>query len=143
MPQQVKKGRKLRGKVANGYGRTNKHRKHPIGSGKCGGLKFMKTWFHPDYFGKHGEHIFHVKENANWNRFISASKLWHLIPEERKNEIIKSESVPVINVTDFGYPVVVGGDLSLERPKIVKARHFTKNTEEEILKFGGKALISD
>lgn len=142
----VKKSRKLRGKVSQGFGRTNKHRKHSGGRGKCGGLKFMKTWFqryHPDFFGKRGDQVFHTKKNATWNRFISAAKLWNLIPEEQRAEIMKSDQVPVINARDFGYHIVVGGELPLERPIVVRARYFTPNAEKEITKVGGKAIISD
>lgn len=142
----VKKSRKLRGKVSNGYGRTNKHRKHSGGRGKCGGLKFMKTWFqryHPDFFGKRGELMYHIKKNATWDRFISAAKLWNLIPEAQRNEILERNEVPVIEARNFGYHVIVGGELPLDRPIIVKARYFTPNAEKEILKVGGKAIISD
>jgi len=142
----VKKSRKLRGKVSHGYGRTNKHRKHSGGRGKCGGIKFMKTWFqryHPDFFGKRGDRIYHIKKNATWDRFISAAKLWNLIPEQQRDEILKSDSVPVIEARNFGYHVIVGGELPLDRPLVVKARYFTPNAEKEILKVGGKAIISD
>jgi large subunit ribosomal protein L27Ae len=146
MPLQVKKSRRMRGKITMGYGRTNKHRKHPSGRGKCGGLKYMKTWFqryHPDYFGKRGERLFHTKKNATWARQISASKLWNIIPEEQRDAFLKSDSVPVIDARDFGYHVIVGGKLAIDRPIVVKARYFTKNAEEEITKLGGKAIISD
>lgn len=142
----TKKSRRLRGKVSHGYGRTNKHRKHSGGRGNCGGLKFMKTWFqryHPDYFGKRGENIYHMKKNATWSRFISAAKLWGLVPEEQRIEILKSGEVPVIDAREFGYHVVVGGELPLNRPIIVKARYFTPNAEEAIVKVGGRAIISD
>ncbi|KAI5150002.1 large subunit ribosomal protein L27Ae [Enteropsectra breve] len=142
----VKKCRKLRGKVAHGYGRTNKHRKHPSGRGNCGGLKFMKTWFqryHPDYFGKRGELIYHVKKNATWAKPISAASLWNLIPVEQRASFMENDAVPVIDARDFGYHVVIGGELSLERPVVVKARYFTKNAEEEIARVGGKAIICD
>lgn len=143
---EVKKSRKLRGKVSHGYGRTNKHRKHSGGRGKCGGVKFMKTWFqryHPDFFGKRGDHVYHIKKNATWDRFISAAKLWNLIPEQQRDEILKSDSVPVIEARNFGYHVIIGGELPLDRPLVVKARYFTPNAEKEILKVGGKAIISD
>merc|ERR1712131_123861 len=146
MSSQNKKSRKLRGKAAHGYGRTNKHRKHSGGRGKCGGLKFMKTWFqryHPDHFGKRGMKNYHEKKNATWKRQISAARLWNLIPEEQRNEIIKSENVPVIDAREFGYHVIIGGKIDLERPVIVKARYFTKNAEAEITKLGGKAIICD
>lgn len=142
----IKKSRRLRGKVSQGYGRTNKHRKHSGGRGKCGGLKFMKTWFqryHPTYFGKRGDNIYHIKKNATWARFISAAKLWNLVPEEQRNEILKTDAVPVIDAREFGYHVIVGGELPLDRPVVVKARYFTPNATEEILKVGGKAIISD
>lgn len=142
----IKKSRKLRGKVSHGYGRTNKHRKHSGGRGKCGGMKFMKTWFqryHPDYFGKRGDNIYHIKKNATWDRFISAAKLWNLIPEDQRTDFLNSDKVPVINARDFGYHVIVGGKLPLERPVVVKARYFTPNAEQEISRVGGKAIISD
>lgn len=143
---EIKKSRKLRGKVSHGYGRTNKHRKHSGGRGACGGLKFMKTWFqryHPDYFGKRGDNVYHIKKNATWARFISAAKLWNLIPEEQRTKILSSNEVPVIDARDFGYHVIVGGELPLNRPLVVKARYFTPNAEAEIAKVGGKAIISD
>lgn len=142
-----KKSRKLRGKVSHGYGRTNKHRKHPSGRGNCGGLKFMKTWFqryHPDYFGKRGQKIYHIKKNATWAKSITAARLWNLIPEEQRNVFMKqADAVPVIDARAFGYHVVLGGKLALDRPLIVKARYFTKNAEQEILNAGGKVIISD
>ncbi|KAL6122845.1 ribosomal prt L27A [Nucleospora cyclopteri] len=146
MSDQKKKSRKLRGKIAHGYGRTNKHRKHSGGRGKCGGLKFMKTWFqryHPDYFGKRGMKDYHIKKNAEWKRQISASSLWNLIPDNQRADIMKSDNVPVIDAREFGYHVVVGGKLPLERPLIVKARYFTKNATEEISRLGGKTIICD
>lgn len=143
---QMKKSRKLRGKITHGYGRTNKHRKHPSGRGKCGGLKFMKTWFqryHPDAFGKRGMKCYHENKNATWAKPISAAKLWSLIPAEQRATLMQSDSVPVIDARAFGYHVVIGGKLALDRPIVVKARYFTKNAEEEIVNAGGKAIISD
>ncbi|KAI4290932.1 large subunit ribosomal protein L27Ae [Pancytospora philotis] len=143
---QEKKSRKLRGKVSHGYGRTNKHRKHPSGRGKCGGMKFMKTWFqryHPDHFGKRGQDIYHIKKNALWAKEISAAKLWSLIPAEQRRSFMANDEVPVIDARAFGYHVVIGGKLSLDRPVIVKARYFTKNAEQEIVGAGGKAIIAD
>lgn len=143
---QEKKSRKLRGKITHGYGRTNKHRKHPSGRGKCGGTKFMKTWFqryHPDYFGKRGQKIYHLKKNATWAKSISATRLWSLIPTEQRNALMQNDAVPVIDARAFGYHVIIGGELSLDRPIVVKARYFTKNAEEEIVNAGGRAIISD
>lgn len=141
-----KKSRKLRGKVAHGFGRTNKHRKHPSGRGNCGGLKFMKTWFqryHPDYFGKRGQKIYHINKNATWAKSITAARLWNLIPAEQRTALLSSDAVPVIDARAFGYHVILGGKMAIDRPVVVKARYFTKNAEEEIVRVGGKAIISD
>lgn len=147
MQHKMKKSRKLRGKISHGYGRTNKHRKHPSGRGNCGGLKFMKTWFqryHPDHFGKRGMNTYHIKKNAAWAKSISTARLWNLIPEEQRNNILSNnDAVPVVCTRDFGYHVVLGGELPLDRPMIVKARHFTKNAEKAITEAGGKAIICD
>lgn len=141
-----KKSRKMRGKISHGYGRTNKHRKHSGGRGNCGGLKFMKTWFqryHPDYFGKRGSNVYHMKKNATWATRVSSARLWHLIPEDQRSKFLTTDAVPVIDCRAFGYHVVVGGEISVNKPIVVKARYFTKNAEREIERVGGKAIISD
>ncbi|KAK6090725.1 hypothetical protein P3W45_000448 [Vairimorpha bombi] len=138
--------RKLRGHVSHGHGRVGKHRKHSGGRGICGGLKHMKTWFqkyHPDYFGTRGARVYHKKKNDEWARWISAAKLWSLIPKETRYDLLDNnqEAVPVINCRDFGYHVVVGGELSLDRPVIVKARKFTEDAKNQIERVGGKWII--
>merc|ERR1712131_14136 len=132
MSSQNKKSRKLRGKVAHGYGRTNKHRKHSGGRGKCGGLKFMKTWFqryHPDYFGKRGMKNYHEKKNATWAKAISAARLLNLLRDDEIAKLSETTEVPVIDAREFGYHVVTGGHIDIEKPIVVKARYFTKNAE--------------
>ncbi|ORD99741.1 R27A [Hepatospora eriocheir] len=140
-----KKSRKMRGKTSHGYGRTNKHRKHPSGRGACGGFKHMRTWYmkyHPDFFGKRGMLNFHVKKNAEIKKSISLAKVYGLMDSESRKEVLNNESIsPVIDVREFGYHVVVAGELPLERPLVVKARYFTKNAEQQIANVGGKAII--
>lgn len=145
MPDQVKKTRKLRGHVSHGHGRVGKHRKHSGGRGLAGGLTHMRTFFmrfHPDHFGKRGMRIYHRKENSNYDRWISSARLWGLIPKEQRDTFLQSDKVPVIDVREFGYHVVVGGALSLERPVVVKARYFTEPAKEEITRTGGKWIIT-
>lgn len=107
----------------------------------------MKTWFqryHPDYFGKRGMNVYHIKKNATYAKPIAAAQLWSLIPREQMFSIAKNEGeVPVIDVRQFGYHVVLAGKLPMERPIIVKARYFTKNAEAEITRVGGRAIICD
>lgn len=55
MTTRCKKNRKLRGHVSGGHGRIGKHRKHPGGRGKAGGMHHHRINFdkyHPGYFGK-------------------------------------------------------------------------------------------
>ncbi|OQS54566.1 RPL27A [Ecytonucleospora hepatopenaei] len=147
MSDRVKSSRKLRGKVAHGYGRTNKHRKHSGGRGKCGAFKFMKTWYtryHPDFFGKKGMNMFHIKKNANYRKQISLARIFSLISEEERYKIISNkEACPVIDVREFGYHVVIGGELNFTRPLVVKARYITPNAVSELEKHGGKAVLCD
>lgn len=147
MSDKNKKSRKLRGKVAHGYGRTNKHRKHSGGRGKCGAFKFMKTWYtryHPDFFGKKGMNIYHIKKNAEIQRQISLARIFSLVKEEERVQLLANkEACPVIDVRDFGYHVVVGGELKFDRPMVVKARYITPAAVAQIEQFGGKAVLCD
>lgn len=143
----VKKTRKLRGHVSHGHGRVGKHRKHPSGRGKSGGLKHLRTLFmryHPDHFGKRGMNVTHLKKNALWKPQINVSKLWSLIPKNQLDEFINNESVaPKIDCRMFGYHIVRGkGDLSVDKPVIVTARYFTPNAIKKIEAVGGKCIIS-
>lgn len=98
--------------------------------------------FHPDHFGKRGMRVYHRNANAEYARPISSAKLWGLIPKEQRDAFLENDKVPVIDVREFGYHVVTGGTLSLERPVVVKARYFTAPAKEEILRTGGKWLIT-
>ena len=147
MADKVKHSRKLRGKCSHGYGRTNKHRKHSGGRGKCGAFKFMKTWYtryHPDFFGKRGMNFYHIKKNAEIKKQISLARVYGLMSEEERYQIVANkDKCPIIDVREFGYHVVVGGELSLKRPLIVKARYITPAAVTEIEKVGGKAVLCD
>ncbi|KCZ77632.1 hypothetical protein H311_01352, partial [Anncaliia algerae PRA109] len=147
MVLKVKKTRKLRGHVSHGHGRVGKHRKHPSGRGKAGGMHHLRTLFdkyHPDHFGKRGMRNYHVKKNAEWAPQVNVSKLWSLIPKDQVNTFINDESVaPKIECRQFGYHIVRGkGDLSFQRPIVVYARYFTPNAIKKIEAAGGKCIIS-
>ncbi|ADM12419.1 60S ribosomal protein L27A [Encephalitozoon intestinalis ATCC 50506] len=146
MAEKVKKTRKMRGHVSHGHGRVGKHRKHSGGRGLAGGFSHMKTLFtrfHPDYHGKRGMRVYHRKENSNYARPISSARLWGMIPKEQRYEFLDNvEKVPVIDVREFGYHIVIGGKLPLERPIVVKARYFTPSAKEEITRVGGKWIIT-
>ncbi|KAH9411420.1 ribosomal protein [Ordospora pajunii] len=141
----IKKTRKMRGHVSHGYGRVGKHRKHSGGRGLAGGFGHMRSYFdrfHPDYHGKRGMRVYHRSKEHEYAKPISSARLWGLIPKTQRNEYLDNDRVPVIDVREFGYHVVIGGKLPLERPVIVKARHFSEPAKEEITRTGGKWIIT-
>lgn len=139
------KSRKLRGHVSHGHGRVGKHRKHSGGAGKAGGLKHLKTLFqkyHPDHFGKVGMNFFHRKKNANTFETITLNKVCQFVGKDLKEriEILKSGQMPTINFNELGISKVLGGELKY--PVILIAKQFTESAKEEILRVGGKCVIS-
>jgi large subunit ribosomal protein L27Ae len=92
MTLRLRKTRKLRGHVSNGYGRIGRHRKHGGGRGNAGGLTHNRTWFyrfHPGYFGKIGMRNFHLKKNPRFSPIINLDKLWNLVSEETRTKYAK------------------------------------------------------
>ena len=62
-----------------------KHRKHPGGRGKAGGLTHHRINFdlyHPGFFGKRGMRHFHVQRNQSYRPVVNLDKLWSLTSEE-------------------------------------------------------------
>jgi large subunit ribosomal protein L27Ae len=111
----------------------------------AGGFGHMRTWFeryHPDYFGKRGPRVYHRRKNAEYAKPIAVPKLWSLVPKSQLDGFLETDKVPVIDVREFGYHVVVEGTLSLDRPVVIKARYFTANARNEIEAKGGKAIIT-
>nr|7QCA_LAA Chain LAA, uL15 LAA [Spraguea lophii 42_110]7QJH_KAA Chain KAA, uL15 [Spraguea lophii 42_110]7QJH_LAA Chain LAA, uL15 [Spraguea lophii 42_110]8BR3_LAA Chain LAA, uL15 [Spraguea lophii 42_110]8P5D_LAA Chain LAA, uL15 [Spraguea lophii 42_110]8P60_KAA Chain KAA, Ribosomal protein L18e/L15P [Spraguea lophii 42_110]8P60_LAA Chain LAA, Ribosomal protein L18e/L15P [Spraguea lophii 42_110] len=140
------KSRKLRGHVSHGYGRVGKHRKHPAGRGKSGGLKHLRSLFqryHPDHFRKLGIVMFHRNKNADFTRTVNVSNLWGLMKLEEQMKFKSSAEVPVVDCRNYGYlKVLGGGDLSVKKPIVVIARQFTKDAEEKINAVGGKCVVA-
>eukprot|EP01066_Platyproteum_vivax_P016427 Platyproteum_vivax@DN711_c0_g1_i1.p1 len=146
MPTRLKKTRKLRGHVSHGYGRVGKHRKHPGGRGKAGGLLHMRTNFdkyHPGYFGKNGQRCYHYKADLHYCPVVNVEKLWSLIPEEtRLKYATNTEMAPIIDVTKKGYfKVLAKGNLP-KQPLIVKAKFFSSLAEKKIKEAGGVCVLT-
>ncbi|OAG31242.1 large subunit ribosomal protein L27Ae [Nematocida displodere] len=147
MSTREKKTRKLRGHVSHGHGRVGKHRKHPGGRGKCGGMTHHRTLFeryHPDFFGKTGMKIFFDAKNRKYTPYITVDKVWSLV--EKNNQIDEflnnPEVVPVVNLSDFGFFKVIGtGEMPI-RPIVVKARRFTPEAEKKIVAAGGQCILT-
>lgn len=136
------KTRKLRGHVSRGYGRVGKHRKHPGGRGKCGGMTHHKTLFmkyHPDYFGKRGIKIFHRKTQAIKFRTTNTGNLMALI----RKEVLPEGQAPVIDLRAYGIHKVLGrGELSVQKPLVVIAKQFTEEATRKIEAVGGRCIVS-
>jgi len=142
-----KKTRKMRGNVSHGHGRVGKHRKHPGGRGKCGGLLHHRTLFeryHPDHFGKRGMKMFLEKKNKRYAPTITVEKIWSLVEKAGQLEQFTSstDTVPVVNLSEFGIYKVLGTGSAPTRPIVVKARMFTPMAEEKIVSAGGQCVLT-
>lgn len=89
MTAHLRKCRKLRGHVSHGGGRIGKHRPHGGGRGNAGGLTHNRTLmfkYHPGFFGKIGQRVFHLKKNAKWRPTVNLDKIWSLVSEETRKK---------------------------------------------------------
>jgi large subunit ribosomal protein L27Ae len=146
MVSRTRKTRKLRGHVSNGHGRVGKHRKHPSGRGNAGGLnhhRILFAKFHPGYFGKIGQRVFHLKKNPRFCPEINLDKLWTLVSDNtRKKSFLSKDKVAVIDVTKSGYFKVLGKGRLPNHPVIVKAKFFSKTAERRIKAVGGACVLT-
>lgn len=141
----LKKNRKKRGHVSAGHGRVGKHRKHPGGRGKAGGMHHHRINFdkyHPGYFGKVGMRHFHVLKNQTYCPTINLENIWSLVPEDVRVSAASATDgkVPVIDVTQHGYFKVLGKGNLPQQPVIVKARYFSETAEKRIKEVGGVCI---
>lgn len=144
MTSRKTKCRKLRGHVSHGHGRVGKHRKHSGGRGKAGGFHHMRSWFdkyHPEHFGKHGQRAMHYQKSRYWWPEIDVKKVWKFVPREDVQKFTEGEFAPVIDLTEFGYAKVIGDTLAIDRPVVLKAKSFSKEAEEAIVKAGGQCVL--
>lgn len=129
--------------MSAGHGRVGKHRKHPGGRGKAGGLTHHRTnfdRFHPGYFGKVGMRHFHLLRNHYHCPIINLEKLITLPTEEQKQSATGDKAL-VIDTLAAGYGKVLGKGRFPTVPMIVKARYFSKRAEEKIKKAGGACVL--
>merc|ERR1712000_416236 len=113
MTARHKKTRHMRGQVSHGHGRIGKHRKHPGGRGNAGGQHHHR---------------------------INLDKIWTLVDEEKRDELIKNASeskAPVIDCVSKGVYKVLGKGVLPKAPVIVKAKFFSRTAEKKINDVGG------
>ncbi|CDJ56132.1 ribosomal protein L22, putative [Eimeria maxima] len=101
MTTRLRKTRKLRGHVSAGHGRVGKHRKHPGGRGKAGGLHHNRIHFdkyHPGYFGK--EFITFISSDlVGMRHFHLLRNQYHCPVGMRHFHLLRNQyHCPVINV---------------------------------------------
>ncbi|PVV01853.1 hypothetical protein BB560_003715 [Smittium megazygosporum] len=146
MPTRFSSNRKKRGHVSAGHGRIGKHRKHPGGRGKAGGMhhhRIMMDKYHPGYFGKVGMRYFRRTNNKFHRPTINVERLWSLVDSETRAKISKnSELAPVIDTIHAGYGKVLGKGLLPLKPVIVKTKFVSRRAEEKIKKAGGAVVLS-
>ncbi|XP_039144383.1 60S ribosomal protein L27a-3-like [Dioscorea cayenensis subsp. rotundata] len=147
MTTRFKKNRKKRGHVSAGHGRIGKHRKHPGGRGNAGGMHHHRILFdkyHPGYFGKVGMRYFHRLRNKFHRPILNLDRIWSLVPEDVAAKAdASSGSVPLVDVTQFGYFKVLGkGQLPEGKSVIVKAKLVSKIAEKKIKEAGGAVVLT-
>ncbi|CDJ68864.1 ribosomal protein L22, putative [Eimeria necatrix] len=148
MTTRLRKTRKLRGHVSAGHGRVGKHRKHPGGRGKAGGMHHKRIHFdkfHPGYFGKVGMRHFHLLRAQQHCPVINVDRLWSLLSPkafERASSGAAAEKAYVVDCTQAGYFKVLGKGALPKLPLIVRARFFSKLAEKKIKEAGGVCVLS-
>lgn len=148
MPQRLHKNRKKRGHVSAGHGRVGKHRSHPGGRGKAGGMhhhRILMDKFHPGYFGKMGMRHYHVLKNRSHCPTVNLDKLWSMVPKEVAEAAAAKpdeKNATVIDVTQHGIFKVLGKGVLPKVPVVVKARVFTKLAERKIKEAGGACVLT-
>lgn len=87
---------------------------------------------------------FHWKKNAEFARTIEVDRLWTLVDEQKRDELITNENaVPIIDLRAFGYDKVLGaGEIQIKKPIVVIARQFTPNAEKKIVAIGGRCICA-
>merc|ERR1712096_436833 len=107
-----------------------KHRKHPSGRGRAGGMhheRIMMNKFHPGFYGKRGMRVFHMQRNWKHCPTINTDKIWSLVSEKtRIDAAMTKDKAPVIDVTKSGFFKVLGKGNLPTIPLIVRAKLFTK-----------------
>ena len=146
-PARLKKHRKERGGMHCGNGRIGKHRKHPSGRGNAGGQHMHRIAFdkyHPGYFGKVGMRYFHYKKNPYHRPSVNINQIWSLVGSDQRMKLATntSGSMPLIDVTQFGYFKVLGKGELPSQPIAVKAKFFSKMAETKIKKAGGACILT-
>ncbi len=146
MPARLKKTRKLRGHVSNGYGRVGKHRKHPGGRGYSGGEHHERInmfRYHPGLYGKRGIRVFRLHKNREHCESVNLDRLWSLLSEEARNKFsVDKTKAAVIDVTKAGFQKVLGRGRLPNIPVVIKARFFSKTAERRIKAIGGACVLT-
>ncbi len=146
MPARLKKTRKLRGHVSNGYGRVGKHRKHPGGRGYSGGEHHERInmfRYHPGLYGKRGIRVFRLHKNREHCESVNLDRLWSLLSEEARKKFSADKSkAAVIDVTKAGFQKVLGRGRLPNIPVVIKAKFFSKTAERRIKAIGGACVLT-
>ncbi len=100
--------------------------------------------YHPGYFGKVGMRHFHYKKNPYHKPSVNIDQLWSMVGLEQRKEYAKKTdgTVPLLDVSQFGFFKVLGKGKLPQQPIAVKAKFFSKQAEEKIKAAGGACLLT-
>ena len=131
-----------------------KHRKHPAGRGKAGGLTHQRTnifKYHPGHFGKKGIRVFRRHFNREYCPTVNVDKLFSLLSEPAQLKLTKDSKdskdakdakAPVIDVTKMGFHKVLGRGRLPHFPFVVKAKFFSTVAQRRIRAAGGACILT-
>lgn len=136
----------MRGHVSHGHGRVGKHRKHPAGRGKAGGLTHQRSnifKYHPGHFGKKGIRVFRRHFNREFCPTVNIDKIWTLLSDATRAKATKDTTkAPVIDVTKLGFHKVLGRGRLPQIPVVVKAKFFSTAAQRRIRAAGGACVLT-
>nr|XP_034347883.1 60S ribosomal protein L27a-like [Arvicanthis niloticus] len=146
MPSRLRKTWKLWDHVSPSHGCISKHRKHPGGPGKAGGMHHQRINFdkyHPGYFKRVGMRHYHLKRNQSFWPTVNLDKLWTLVSEQTRVNAARNKTgaAPITDVVRSGYYKVLGKGKLPRQPVIVKAKFFSRRAEEKIKGVGSACVL--
>jgi large subunit ribosomal protein L27Ae len=99
--------------------------------------------YHPGYFGEVGMKYYHLKRNQSFCPTDNLNKLWTLVNEQtRVNAEKKKDWNNIIDVVRSSYYKFLGKGKLPKQPIIVRAKFFSRRTEEKIKVGGACGLVT-
>lgn len=84
---------------------------------------------------------FHRTKQHIYNPSINIYKMQGLISQDNSFSIKKADSIPMIDISRFGFSKMLGKGKTPLFPLIIKGKKFSGKAENKIKKAGGKCIL--